>query len=405
MPHFYRLLLFLGVFAIATNADSIPILDEPHSKDNSNSCDCYITSGPDAGYFQYHRFFDFRNISSFSGDYYLNTPANVTANQDQSTQNATSGYLQSTEFTNDWSMQSWSRNVSSVPSVSLVNSLQNIYVMRNRTTNSTYLTFRTVRLENFMSSSEMESMQKNVLHASFRIRLRIIPSDFNYDTPESNTATSVDAGAVAGFFTFYDPDNESDIEILTKDPVNHIRYSNQPDVDRNTGNDIPGASTDVEFPPGKAYTEWIDHRLDWFPDISRYWIDDQLLHNKTYGVPTKPSSLTINLWGDGGEWSGNMTVGGQVLMGIEWIEMVFNTSGPVTGPPGATTSKRHHKQDTGCKTVCTIDDVANVGFPEVVSVSNSTSAAARFPRIGGGGSSTAVVVVSALIGAVVMVLL
>lgn len=39
------------------------------------------------------------------------------------------------------------------------------------------------------------------------------------------------AGAVAGLFTYEDGQNESDIEILTRDDPNEIRYSNQPVVD------------------------------------------------------------------------------------------------------------------------------------------------------------------------------
>lgn len=71
----------------------------------------------------------------------------------------------------------------------------------------TYLALRTVRLEDFQSSAEVENEQKNLMHASLRVKARVVG----------------DKGAVAGFFTFYDDNNESDIEILTDDPVNMIR--------------------------------------------------------------------------------------------------------------------------------------------------------------------------------------
>ena len=71
----------------------------------------------------------------------------------------------------------------------------------------TYLALRTVRLEDFQSSAEVENEQKNLMHASLRVKARVVG----------------DKGAVAGFFTFYNDNNESDIEILTDDPVDMIR--------------------------------------------------------------------------------------------------------------------------------------------------------------------------------------
>jgi hypothetical protein len=57
--------------------------------------------------------------------------------------------------------------------------------------------------------------QKNLLYASTRIRARVVGDD----------------GAVAGLFYYRDGNNESDIEILTRDETSAIRYSNQPVVD------------------------------------------------------------------------------------------------------------------------------------------------------------------------------
>jgi hypothetical protein len=55
-----------------------------------------------------------------------------------------------------------------------------------------------------------------------------------------------------------------------------------------------------------------------------------------------------------------MTVGSAAYLDVRWVEMVFNTSASVTGgisnPPAPSNS--------GCKTVCTIDNVKAVGFPQ-----------------------------------------
>ncbi|KAK5952132.1 hypothetical protein OHC33_007019 [Knufia fluminis] len=193
----------------------------------------------------------------------------------------------------------------------------------------------------------MDSNQKNVLHGSFRARTRVIP-DYSDDPP-------VAPGAVLGFFTYHSDTEESDLEILTYDPTTNIRYSNQPDEDTETGNTIPGASTDAVLPNNKVWTDWHDHRLDWFDGMSRWYIDDELALEKTKNVPTKPSGLILNLWSDGGEWSGNMTVGAEVIAGFEWVEMVFNISG--TNP-----SKR---DQAACNVGCNVDGVQEVGVPEV----------------------------------------
>lgn len=75
------------------------------------------------------------------------------------------------------------------------------------------------------------------------------------------------------------------------------------------------------------------------------------------------------MWGDGGEWTGEMSIGGFARLEIEWVEAVFNTSGPVYGP-GSQGEKladwNEQKRAAPCKVVCRIDGVAEVGFPEVV---------------------------------------
>lgn len=126
----------------------------------------------------------------------------------------------------------------------------------------------------------------------------------------------------------------------------------------------------------------------------------------TYGVPKKPSSLTLNVWSDGGIWSGNMSVGDEAYLQVQWVEMVFNTSGPVTGPRGATRGKRwlglagmlEKRKGKGCETVCTVDGVQRVGFPEADGKSMATAAAA-----GVRGEFASLVLVLAVLGGLLAV--
>ena len=365
-------LLISGIAA----SDSTQLV-EPTSKDNAPGCECFLVSGPDPGYFQYHRFWDFRNISSQAVGSNFNPPALIIASENQGGQDTTSAYFNTSEFLADWSIQN--TVLSPTAAVPSVNSAQNVYIAKDIDGgNSTYLAIRASRLDSFASSTEVDSNQKNVLHSSMRARMRVIPNFYNTTSPfvdngikiasipGLNNSHPVAPGAVLGLFTFESDTQESDIEILTYDPLTNIRYSNQPDYDAKTDSTVPGASTDAVMPSGDIWTEWHDHRIDWYGGISRWYVDGQLVLQKTLNVPTKPSGLIFNLWSDGGEWSGNMSVGSQVVAGIEYIEMVFNVSG---------SNPQKRKEQSSCQIGCNVDSIPDVGFPQVLY--NVTSSGAQ----------------------------
>lgn len=72
-----------------------------------------------------------------------------------------------------------------------------------------------------------------------------------------------------------------------------------------------------------------------------------------------------NMWSDGGVWSGNMTVGQSAYLDISWVEMVFNTSGPISGYPENNDKVKRGHHSKKCKSVCVVDDVDVVGTPQV----------------------------------------
>lgn len=185
---------------------------------------------------------------------------------------------------------------------------------------------RTVRLADFSSASEMQNNQQNMMHASVRMRARVVGA----------------SGAVAGFFTYYDDDNEADIEILTQYPSNQYEYTNQPSVSKD-GNEITAATVNVTMPSSDAaddWTQWHDHRIDWLPHRCNWYLDDRLVASNSYSVPRKPSGLVLNMWSNGGSWSGNMTEGDAAEFHVQWVQMVFNTSGPRGGPDAETKKMR-----------------------------------------------------------------
>lgn len=79
---------------------------------------------------------------------------------------------------------------------------------------------------------------------------------------------------------------------------------------------------------GRQWSDWNVHRLDWLPARSAWYINGNLAASTKVNVPggTEESTVNINMWSNGGFWSGNMSKGDKAELQIQWIEMLFNTS-------------------------------------------------------------------------------
>lgn len=327
----------------------------------------------DPGYFQHYRFWDFTDAPVPRG---FVGPLDVSGKDDDDDHEDEAIYtkrnilplLRST-FANDWKVQSWNRQSIINKPTSVVNSANNVFFARDHPgiaprdgARNTYLVLRTTQLQEHNSAAELESRLTNVYRCSLRVRFRILPHGDLIQNPAPNPnpdprsrprpaaapipkQSSPPQGACAGIFT-YDPTGaESDIEILTRDPDNIIHYANQPDYDPVTDTAIPGASTIAALP--KPWTQWATHRLDWFRNLSVWSVDGLVQTTNTYRVPSIPSTLVFNLWSDGGEWSGKLAVNESVYLGIEWIQLVYNTSD--NGPS-------HGESNQQCRRRCWVGD-------------------------------------------------
>jgi len=185
---------------------------------------------------------------------------------------------------------------------------------RNGSLGSTWLTLRTTRLDNFSSVAEIDSVADTILHGSFRVYTRVRGS----------------AGACAGFSIYSDDDNEADIEILTDDVVDLAHAT-----DHGTGAE---ASSNVTF--DGSWQSWNLWRLDWQSGLDSTFWNGQLLKSQRVEVPTQPVIWFANLWSNGGEWSGNMSVGESAYTDIQYIQMAYNTSSD--------------PKKTKCKKVCKV---------------------------------------------------
>ncbi|KAB8077942.1 concanavalin A-like lectin/glucanase domain-containing protein [Aspergillus leporis] len=312
----------------------------PNTTANTAPCDCYIISGPNPGYFKNYHFWDFRNVSLPSKQY--SQPSSNTL------------LLTATPFATDWHPQTWNKT-GTTDLLPITNSKSNVFIApspdpQKLTLHRTILLLQTTRLATSVSTAEIEYQNPNILHSSLRVRMRVMSKETalvsqtnssqqdaktrekGMTTPKPRprpTNNTIPKGACIGLFTYHSKTCESDIEILTSDPPNTIHYSNQPDYDPITDTVVPGAGSEVNLTT--PWTAWTTHRLDWLRERSVWYADGSMAVEKTYGVPDRPSTVVLNLWSDGGVWTGDLGVGESVFLGVEWIEMAFNVSGDGDG--------------------------------------------------------------------------
>lgn len=343
----------------------------PPAKKHPHGCDCYTISGPDPGYFRHYKLWDFRAVDlKKHASLNLSEPVDY---GDEDWDDDDHGYEEDlqyghlspgvheekdtdprslvfykTSFERDWSSQNWERPGTPIAPVPMVNSKHNVFLTRDYERNyyATYLVLRTTRFSEYTSTAEIETRIRNIYRCSVRVRLRLLPagSAVSEPPPQLKEWPSRDPkqhptvplnktipplrddkppdGACAGIFTYHDQNCESDIEILTRDPAHRVHYANQPDYNFTADHEIPGASTIADLPV--PWTTWSTHRLDWLSDMSRWYVDNEMQDAKTYGVPDLESMIILNLWSDGGLWTGDMRIGDSIYFGIEYIELLYN---------------------------------------------------------------------------------
>lgn len=289
-------------------------------------CDCYLSDGPAPTYFRNFGFWDFRWLSQ-----HARVPPVINTVQGNIDADFTSPVFNwESQFQQFWGPQRWSNGNPNLP---MVNTFNNLYIERNGNSGQSYLTMRTSRLSNFQTASEFESRQ-SYQHASVRMMSR----------------THGSPGACTSVFTFLGNDNprlvqESDIEILTKDPANKVQYTNQPGYLADVGS-VNGAHHNLTLPGGKRWTDFIEHRLDWTPGRTTWMADGTTMHSQTFQAPKDPSRIVFNAWSNGDSWSGAMSQGGHAYQNIQWIEMLYNSV-----------------PRSSCQRVCSIDRSAEPGRP------------------------------------------
>ena len=198
-----------------------------------------------------------------------------------------------------------------------------------------YLELKTWNVGGKQHSTGLESIPANILYGSFRARFSVTGSP----------------GGVAGFFTFKEGGkDECDIEILTDEAHNTIRYANH-------GGDHPNIAYNGTY----DWTQFLTHRFDWTSKASTFWVNGKKVHEMNTGMPTQPSTLSLNMWSSGPGWGGNMAPGGEARMRIKWIDAFYNVSGETGAPKGKKAVDQYGGQNAqpgaglaGCKVLCDV---------------------------------------------------
>ncbi|KAF2848543.1 glycoside hydrolase family 16 protein, partial [Plenodomus tracheiphilus IPT5] len=227
-----------------------------------------------------------------------------------------------TPWAPSWNARTWLRPATNVAPLSLSYLPSEVYITNNSAAGAlqtrqdgtsepaTYLTLRTQRSDGSTQAAAELDYIDNVTTISMRMLARVRGSP----------------GAVAGFFTYYNDTSESDVEILTRDGNSQVRLSNQPTADPQTGVPIPDASFNASLPAGRSTTDWNVYRLDSLGDRTDWYLNGKLVASTKVNVPKGVNSMvSLNMWSNGGGFTGEMAVGLEAVLEIQWVELFYNS--------------------------------------------------------------------------------
>lgn len=253
---------------------NLPTSVSAPSSSSSSDCALFAINGSSSAkyYFTHYRFYDFRNIANP-----LLPPVG------QSSGLAASHATNDSSWLLDWSPRNQAQGAANRVSIPVDYLPSNVYVSpanESSSDYSSYLTLATTKLKNdTQSAAEIGFLPStNIVYVSLRVLARVS------GTP----------GAVGGIFSYCDDESETDIEILTHDPVSQVRYSNQPTTNLKTGAPIAGATSNESIPSGN-WEQWNVHRLDWLPGQTAKWADGVRLQTSTVNVQNATAGSQVFL--------------------------------------------------------------------------------------------------------------
>ncbi|KAI1908120.1 hypothetical protein LOZ53_004312 [Ophidiomyces ophidiicola] len=163
-----------------------------------------------------------------------------------------------------------------------------------------------------VSIASIAGQSDEIFHGSFRTEIKI---------------EGAQGGSVGAFFWYHDDNNEIDIEILTREIKAHellVHYTTHPAVDA-AGGSIDNATAVMSI-KGHEPGNWFQrHRFDWGKKELRFYHNGSLLHANDMKVPEVSGRALMNLWADGGLWSGAPSTT-NVYMRVKYVVIYHNTT-------------------------------------------------------------------------------
>ncbi len=203
---------------------------------------------------------------------------------------------------------------------------------------------------------QIRTTRRDILYGSFRASLSVVD-----ESP----------GSVAGYFFYANDTQEIDIEVQSKMNDQTVHFGNQ-----------PSQNSDVYLPNSGVTSQMHDYRFDWVTNKTTFYIDGVPSADFTEDVPIVNGTISLNMWGNGGSFSGPEAPTTDNTMFIFKIALYFNTS---SATDSASWSQACNAAST--RPVCTVDPGGLAVNNTVAAVSqkgkeNDTSAGSSHRRNG-----------------------
>ncbi|KAM5495283.1 hypothetical protein McanMca71_005553 [Microsporum canis] len=249
------------------------------------------------------------------------------------------------KFTRDWAIQKWGLPVMNwATPLPILNRPENVYLEDG------HLTLRqegypkeSVMSAHNVSVASIASRASDILHGSFRANM---------------VMENASGGSVAGFFWYHmdwkqDDKNEIDIEILTREFKQDsmlVHYTTHPALD-DRGWLIDNATEIIALKGHRPSESFQLHRFDWTKEELRFYQNSKVVHTNNIRVPTDEGSVYMNLWADGGMWSGSPSTT-DVYLRVKYLSIYHNTSASEKGTDTAFTQRCQRAGGLSTETVC-----------------------------------------------------
>ncbi|KAI5283600.1 hypothetical protein KEM52_003296, partial [Ascosphaera acerosa] len=155
-----------------------------------------------------------------------------------------------------------------------------------------------------------------------------------------------------------DDENEIDIEILSREfkPDQYmVHYTVHPALDLQ-GNLIRNATEIITFKGDHPTQYFARHRFDWTEKEVRFYQETELVHTNVARVPETPGQVHLNLWADGGPWSGSPSTTDVYLL-VKNIIVYHNTTESEVGKDVHFNKRCQKAGGLSSKTLCSDIDV------------------------------------------------